>query len=75
MRPHHVKPAGTTSVIVLGRLLPYSPLKVQHRTDTLAVGSHAPEFSIGAANREGTFTLAGLLAGGALILEFLRGTW
>jgi hypothetical protein len=48
---------------------------MQNRTDTLEVGSPAPDFSLGAANREGTFTLRGLLAQGALILEFLRGTW
>jgi peroxiredoxin len=48
---------------------------VRNRTDTLEVGSRAPEFSLEAANREGTFSLAGLLARGTLILEFLRGTW
>ncbi len=48
---------------------------MQNRTDTLEIGSRAPDFSLGAANREGTFTLAGLLAPGALILDFLRGTW
>ena len=50
-------------------------LSMQNRTETLEIGSRAPDFSLGAANREGTFTLAGLLAQGALILEFLRGTW
>jgi peroxiredoxin len=50
-------------------------LNVKNRTETLAIGSRAPDFSLGAANREGTFTLAGLLAQGTLILEFLRGTW
>jgi len=48
---------------------------MKDRTETLEVGSHAPYFSLGAANREGTLTLDGLLAGGMLILEFLRGTW
>jgi hypothetical protein len=48
---------------------------VKNRTDTLETGSRAPEFSLGAANREGTFSLSGLLAHGVLILEFLRGTW
>lgn len=48
---------------------------MQNRTDTLEIGSHAPDFSLGASNREGVFTLGGLLAQGALILEFLRGTW
>jgi len=48
---------------------------MRNRTETLEIGSRAPDFSLGAANREGTFTLAGLLAQGTLILEFLRGTW
>jgi peroxiredoxin len=48
---------------------------VLNRTETLEVGARAPDFSLSAANREGTFTRAGLLAGGPLILEFLRGTW
>lgn len=50
-------------------------LNVKNRTETLEVRSLAPYFSLGAANREGTFTLDGLLAEGTLILEFLRGTW
>jgi len=48
---------------------------MQSRTDTLEIGSRAPDFSLGAANREGTFTLSGLIEKGTLILEFLRGTW
>lgn len=44
-------------------------------TETLGVGSRAPDFSLPAANREGVFTLHGFLARGPLILEFLRGTW
>jgi hypothetical protein len=35
----------------------------------------APDFSLTAANREGTFSLRGLIEKGPLILEFLRGTW
>jgi hypothetical protein len=50
-------------------------LNMQNRTDTLEIGSRAPDFSLDAANREGTFTLNGMLAQGTLILEFLRGTW
>jgi len=50
-------------------------LNMRNRTETLEIGSRAPDFSLGAANREGTFTLGGLLEQGALILEFLRGTW
>ena len=40
--------------------IPTSPkveLNMQNRTDTLEIGSPAPDFSLGAANREGTFTL------------------
>jgi peroxiredoxin len=48
---------------------------VKDRTDTLEIGSQAPEFSLGAANREGLFTLASFLQRGTVILEFLRGTW
>jgi hypothetical protein len=48
---------------------------MKNRTETLEVGSLAPYFSVGAANREGTFTLDGLLAQGKLVLEFLRGSW
>jgi peroxiredoxin len=50
-------------------------LKKKNRTETLEIGSRAPDFSLGAANREGIFTLGSLLARGALVLEFLRGTW
>ena len=48
---------------------------MQERTETLAVGGRAPEFSLEAANRDGVLTLSGFLRRGALILEFLRGTW
>ena len=37
---------------------------MKDRTETLEIGARAPDFSLGAANREGTFTLAGLLARG-----------
>lgn len=63
------------SLVVPQFLLAYSPFRVKNRTDTLEIGARAPEFSLGAANREGTFSLAGLLESGALMLEFLRGTW
>jgi hypothetical protein len=49
--------------------------QMQDRTETLQIGSRAPEFSLHAANREGEFTLQSLLSAGNLILEFLRGTW
>jgi hypothetical protein len=48
---------------------------MQERTETLQVGARAPEFSLEAANRDGTFTLSGFLRRGMLILDFLRGTW
>ena len=46
-----------------------------NRTDTLEIGSKAPDFSLSAANREGWFSLGGFLTLGPLILESLRGTW
>ncbi len=48
---------------------------MKDRTETLAIGAKVPDFSLSAANREGTFSLAGFLRQGLLILEFLRGTW
>ncbi len=48
---------------------------MQARTETLEIGSSAPEFSLAAANREGRFALTALLQHGPVILEFLRGTW
>ena len=50
-------------------------IRMHGRTETLVVGSLAPEFSLTAANREGLWSLTGLLPQGALIIEFLRGTW
>ena len=48
---------------------------MKERTETLAVGDQAPEFTLPAVNREGTFSLSECLQRGPLILEFLRGTW
>ena len=48
---------------------------MQNCTETLEVGSRAPEFSLTAANHDGTFSLAGFLVRGPVIVEFLRGTW
>jgi hypothetical protein len=56
-------------------LLIYSRLQMLDRTETLKVGSRAPEFALEAANREGVLTLSGFLRRGMLIAEFLRGTW
>jgi len=48
---------------------------MKDRTDTLGIGSSAPDFSLPAANRDGVFTLRGFLIHGPVIVEFLRGTW
>ena len=50
-------------------------LKMKDRTETLQIGSVAPDFTLSAANREGSFTLQSFLTQCPLILEFLRGTW
>jgi hypothetical protein len=50
-------------------------IKMLDSTETLTVGSRAPEFLLSAANREGILSLSGFLARGVLIVEFLRGTW
>jgi hypothetical protein len=49
--------------------------KMQNRTETLGIGSRAPEFSLMAANRQERFSLSELRKRGAVIVEFLRGTW
>ena len=48
---------------------------MQNRTETLGIGSRAPDFSLTAANCEGVFSLSSLRARRPVILEFLRGTW
>jgi len=48
---------------------------MQDHTETLSVGSRAPEFILPAANQDGEFSLSDLLRQGPVILEFLRGTW
>jgi len=48
---------------------------MQNITQTLGIGSRAPDFKLSAANREGMFELSGLRARGPVIVEFLRGTW
>ncbi|MGA3195234.1 MAG: hypothetical protein ABSD39_09555 [Terriglobales bacterium] len=48
---------------------------MKDRTDTLGIGSSAPDFSLPAANRDGVFTLREFLIHGPVIVEFLRGTW
>ena len=48
---------------------------MQNRTETLQVGLRAPDFSLTAANRDGSFSLSELRQTGPVIVEFLRGTW
>ena len=48
---------------------------MQNHTETLRIGGRAPEFSLGAANRERDFSLATLARQGPVVVEFLRGTW
>jgi hypothetical protein len=48
---------------------------MQDRTETLTIGSRAPEFLLSAVNRDGILSLSGFLSRGPLIVEFLRGTW
>jgi hypothetical protein len=56
--------------------LTYSQFKVHNRTETLEVGSRAPEFALPSANWEGSiFTLSTMLGRGPVVVEFLRGTW
>jgi len=50
-------------------------LRMKDRTGTFEIGVKVSDFSLSAANREGTLTLGSFLAQGPLILEFLRGTW
>ena len=48
---------------------------MQDRTETLQVGSGAPEFLLSPLNGEGIISLSGSLKRGVLIVEFMRGTW
>lgn len=48
---------------------------MKERTETLAVGELAPDFTLPAANQQGAFSLSQWLQRGPVILEFLRGTW
>ena len=45
------------------------------QTSTLRAGDRAPGFELAAANRAESFSLARALELGAVVLEFLRGTW
>jgi hypothetical protein len=67
--------SSCVSPVVPVYLLLYSRFQMLDHTETLKVGSRAPEFALEAANREGVLTLSGFLRRGMLIAEFLRGTW
>ncbi len=49
--------------------------RMPERTSTLQAGDRAPGFELAAANRQEGFSLARALEHGAVVLEFLRGTW
>jgi hypothetical protein len=42
---------------------------VQKKTDTLEIGSKAPQFTLAAANPQGNFSLRDLIARGPLVVE------
>lgn len=48
---------------------------MKEKTETLAIGERAPDFTLPAANRQGTFSASEVWQRGPVILEFLRGTW
>jgi methyl-accepting chemotaxis protein len=48
---------------------------MQNITETLGIGSRAPDFRLGAANSSLFQTLGEWTAKGPVVLEFLRGTW
>lgn len=48
---------------------------MQNITETLGIGSRAPEFRLGAANSSASQTLGEWTGKGPVVLEFLRGTW
>lgn len=50
-------------------------LRRMAESSTLKVGDRAPDFTLAAANRDGTHSLRDALQRGPALLEFLRGTW
>ena len=48
---------------------------MKERTETLAVGERAPDFTLSAANRQENFSASEVWQAGPVILEFLLGTW
>jgi hypothetical protein len=76
-QPHGLVTVGSCARanVVVARPVFYSEVEMQDRTETLGIGSTAPDFSLTAANREGTFVLSQLLRRGPVLVEFMRGTW
>jgi hypothetical protein len=66
---------GTLDAIVPALLPALDSPQMQDRTQTLAIGSPAPDFTLSAANLPGSFRLSEILRQGPVIVEFLRGTW
>ena len=48
---------------------------LKNQTETLSIGSPAPAFTLPSANSDENVSLSDLIARGAAIVEFLRGTW
>ncbi len=48
---------------------------MEDRTETLQIGSRAPEFLLSPLNGDGIISLSGALKRGVVIVEFMRGTW
>ena len=48
---------------------------LQNSTETLGIGSIAPDFTLPAANARDSFRLSEATARGPVVVEFLRGTW
>jgi peroxiredoxin Q/BCP len=48
---------------------------MKNLTETLGIGSRAPDFCLSPANGVKPISLASLLAQSAVVLEFMRGTW
>src|SRR5260370_34848763 len=60
---------------IFGKTHTLTKLAMTGRSDTLQIGGLAPELSLGAANRPGTFSLAEAPRRGPVIVDCLRGTW
>ena len=61
--------------ILCGLVFCFIGMGDKSQSETLKIGDRTPDFSLTAANREGTFSLATILQRGPAIVEFLRGTW